>query len=39
MLFEAVAREGDQFRLLGIQCSNLVEGTVQSSLFDAEGGA
>jgi DNA polymerase-4 len=32
LLFDAVAREGDRFRLLGIQCSKLVEGGTQGSL-------
>jgi DNA polymerase-4 len=34
LLFDAVAREGDKFRLLGIQCSNLVEDGAQGALFD-----
>jgi DNA polymerase-4 len=36
VLFDDVAREGDQFRLLGIQCSNLVEGGTQGILLDAD---
>jgi DNA polymerase-4 len=35
LLFDAVVRDGDKFRLLGIQCSNLVEGGAQGGLFDA----
>jgi DNA polymerase IV len=37
MLLDAVAREGDRFRLLGIQCSKLVEGGTQAALdLDAQ---
>jgi len=32
LLFDAVAKEGDRFRLLGIQCSKLVEGGTQAAL-------
>jgi DNA polymerase-4 len=32
LLFDAVVRDGDRFRLLGIQCSKLVEGGTQGAL-------
>ncbi|HEY8173901.1 MAG TPA: DNA polymerase IV [Dehalococcoidia bacterium] len=35
LLFEAAARDGDRFRLLGIQCSKLAEGAVQGILLPA----
>ncbi len=35
-LLDAIVERGDQFRLLGIQCSRLVEGGTQQSLWDAE---
>jgi DNA polymerase-4 len=39
LLLEAVVREGDRFRLLGIQCSKLVEGGGQGALWDPAEGA
>ena len=38
LLFDAVAKEGDRFRLLGIQCSKLVEGGTQAT-FDLDASA
>jgi DNA polymerase-4 len=34
VLFDNVARDGDRFRLLGIQCSNLTERASQPALWD-----
>lgn len=36
MLLDAVVRGGDEFRLLGIQCSKLDEGAAQGILWDAD---